>query len=193
MTKSTTLAAPANGVGEELVVLPGPRADQVQPISLEPAKAPQDAKSGKEDYVNRRSTGLREGLMAIDWAGSITMLGFLLMMLLGLNFGGVEFAWDSSTVFCLIVFGGVMSAVFVFCEKRLARYPPHTARDFHQQVEPCCSLHPLFSNFALFSIEYYLPFFFQSAKVASPTTSGVLLLPSALTTVSLWVLRRFIH
>lgn len=63
MTKSTTLAAPANGVGEELVVLPGPRADQVQPISLEPAKAPQDAKSGKEDYVNRRSAGLREGLM----------------------------------------------------------------------------------------------------------------------------------
>lgn len=32
------------------------------------------------------------------------MLGFLPMMLLGLNVDRVEFAWDSFTVICLIVF-----------------------------------------------------------------------------------------
>ncbi len=45
------------------------------------------------------------------------------MLLLGLNFGGTTFPWDSPKVVCLIVFGCLMSVFFVFSERRLAQYP----------------------------------------------------------------------
>ena len=46
-----------------------------------------------------------EGLKAVDWLGSLTIVGGTLMLLLGLEFGGVARPWDSATVICLIVFG----------------------------------------------------------------------------------------
>lgn len=73
--------------------------------------------------VHNPRTQVMEGVKAIDWFGSLSMLGFTLMLLLGLDFGGTVFAWNSPTVICLIVFGCVMSVFFVFSEKRLARYP----------------------------------------------------------------------
>ena len=73
--------------------------------------------------VHNPKTQVLEGLKAIDWFGSLSILGFTLMLLLGLDFGGVAFPWSSPTVICLVVFGCVMSVFFIFSEKRLANYP----------------------------------------------------------------------
>jgi MFS family permease len=73
--------------------------------------------------VHNPRTQVMEGVKAIDWFGSLSMLGFTLMLLLGLDFGGTTFAWNSPTVICLIAFGCVMSIFFVYSEKRLANYP----------------------------------------------------------------------
>jgi len=73
--------------------------------------------------VHNPRTGAIEGLKAIDWFGILCVLSFVLMLLLGLNFGGAIFPWNSPTVICLIVFGCFMSVLFIFSEKKLARYP----------------------------------------------------------------------
>ena len=73
--------------------------------------------------VHNPRTKVVDGLKAIDWFGSISILGLMVMLLLGLNFGGEAFPWNSPTVICLIIFGAFMSIFFVFSEKRLARYP----------------------------------------------------------------------
>lgn len=73
--------------------------------------------------VHNPKTELVEGIKAIDWFGSLSLLGLMVMLLLGLNFGGATFPWNSPTVICLIVFGVLMSVFFVFSEKQLARYP----------------------------------------------------------------------
>jgi len=52
-----------------------------------------------------------------------TFLGFTLMILLGLDFGGVLFPWDSAKVIALLVVGGIMIFAFIYSEKRLAKYP----------------------------------------------------------------------
>ena len=64
-----------------------------------------------------------EGVRAIDWFSSLSILGLTLMLLLGLDFGGAIFAWNSAQVICLIVFGALCSLLFVYSEKRLAKYP----------------------------------------------------------------------
>ena len=73
--------------------------------------------------VHNPQTRMIEGLKAIDWSGSLSILGLTVMLLLGLNFGGVLFPWSSATVICLIIFGSLMSILFILSEKRLARYP----------------------------------------------------------------------
>ena len=73
--------------------------------------------------VHNPKTRFVDGMKAVDWFGSLTLLGLMTMLLLGLNYGGATFPWNSSTVICLLVFGVVMSVFFVFSEKQLARYP----------------------------------------------------------------------
>ena len=62
-------------------------------------------------------------MKAIDWFGSISILGLMVMLLLGLDFGGVTFPWNSPTVIGLIVAGSCMAFFFVWSEKSLAKYP----------------------------------------------------------------------
>jgi len=73
--------------------------------------------------VHNPKTKMMDGIKAIDWFGSLSVLGLTLMLLLGLDFGGVTFAWSSSQVICLIVFGTLCSLLFIYSEKRLAKYP----------------------------------------------------------------------
>lgn len=68
------------------------------------------------------STPLVSGLLAVDWIGSITIVGATLT-LLGLEFGGVIFAWSSVKVLCLIIFGIVIGCGFLVNEGMFARYP----------------------------------------------------------------------
>lgn len=74
------------------------------------------------DVHNPRTKAV-EGIKAIDWFGSISILGLTLMLLLGLDFGGVIFPWTSPKVICLVVFGALMSVFFILSEKKLAKYP----------------------------------------------------------------------
>lgn len=53
----------------------------------------------------------------------LTFLGCTLMILLGLDFGGVLFPWDSAKVIALLVVGGAMIFAFVYSETRVAKYP----------------------------------------------------------------------
>jgi MFS family permease len=73
--------------------------------------------------VHNPKTRFWDGVKAIDWCGSFSILALMVMLLLGLNFGGVIFPWNSTTVICLIVFGSFMSFFFVVSESKLARYP----------------------------------------------------------------------
>ena len=73
--------------------------------------------------VHDPRTKVVEGLKAVDWFGSLSILGLLVMLLLGLNFGGATFPWNSPTVICLIVFGAAMCGFFIFNERKLAKYP----------------------------------------------------------------------
>jgi hypothetical protein len=74
-------------------------------------------------HLDSPKTPVWAGLKAVDWLGSLTIVGGTLMLLLGLEFGGVTFPWDSATVTCLIVFGVFVSCLFILNEWKFARYP----------------------------------------------------------------------
>lgn len=131
--------------------------------------------------VHDPRTRLRDGLMAIDWFGTFSVLAVTLMLLLGLDFGGAIFPWSSPKVICLIVFGAAMIGFFLFSEKRLAKYPLMPLGIFKCQSNIAAFTVGLMNGIVFIAVEYYLPLYFQSAKQASPLRSGILLLPSVVT------------
>ncbi|KAE8450586.1 hypothetical protein EG329_005930 [Mollisiaceae sp. DMI_Dod_QoI] len=125
-------------------------------------------------------TPVWEGLKAVDWAGSLSIVGGTLMLLLGLEFGGVTYPWSSAKVICLIVFGIVVAGLFVLNEWKFARYPVMPLRLF-KHGSNIASLSVCFCHgFVFIAGTYYLPLYFQAVLGATPLLSGVYLLPLVL-------------
>ncbi|KAB8232664.1 MDR family MFS transporter [Aspergillus alliaceus] len=135
--------------------------------------------------VHNPKTGVIDGIKAVDWFGSFSILGLAVMVLLGLDFGGDTFPWNSPKVICLIVFGCLMSLIFIYSEKRLAKYPLMPLGVFKSRSNVACFIVAFTHGFAFLGQEYYLPLFFQSAKEASPFHSGLLILPFVLSEAAL--------
>ncbi|TGO51564.1 hypothetical protein BOTNAR_0352g00030 [Botryotinia narcissicola] len=131
-------------------------------------------------HLDNPKTPVWDGLKAVDWFGSLLIVGGTLMVLLGLEFGGVTKPWDSATVICLIVFGIVVSGLFVLNEWKFARYPVMPLRLF-KHASNVAALGVCFCHgFVFISASYYLPLYFQAVLGATPLLSGVYLLPFAL-------------
>ncbi|KAL2825752.1 major facilitator superfamily domain-containing protein [Aspergillus cavernicola] len=126
-------------------------------------------------------TGVKEGLWAVDWMGTVTIVAVTVLLLLGMEFGGTMFAWDSAEVLCLIVFGVVMVGVFIFSEKRVARYPLISMGLFSSWMTNAAFIVGFAHGMVSFGVEYYLPLYLQGVKQASPLRSGMLILPMMVT------------
>ena len=144
--------------------------------------------------VHNPRTKLGEGIRAIDWFGTLSILGVTLLLLLGLDFGGAIFPWNSPKVICLIVFGTLMIGFFLFSESRLAKYPLMPLSVFKDWSNNATFLIAFAQNMVSIGTEYYLPLYFQSVKQASPVRSGILILPMIITEAAVdIVVGIFIH
>lgn len=117
------------------------------------------------------------GLKAIDWTGSVLIVGSTLMILLALEFGDATYPWSSATVICLLTFGTVVVGIFILNEWKLAINPVIPLRLFGNRSS--VASYAVFScNFyVLIGLSYYLPLYSQSVLGADPLTSGVHLVP----------------
>lgn len=126
-------------------------------------------------------TPVLAGLKAIDWSGSLLIVGGTLMLLLGLNFGGVTFSWSSATVINLIVFGIFAGFLFGINEWKLVKYPVIPPRLFRQRTAIASFAVCFFHGVVLIGVAYYLPLYFQSVLGVGSLLSGVYLLPFIIT------------
>jgi hypothetical protein len=130
--------------------------------------------------IHTPKTPLFQGLMAIDWLGSITITAATVMFLLGLEFGGVTDPWNSPTVICLITFGLLAYVIFGVVQKFPA-YPIMPYRLFNNLATISVITVVFFHGLCFIAIAYFLPLYFQTALGASPIMAGVWTLPAALT------------
>ncbi|RYP75135.1 hypothetical protein DL771_002596 [Monosporascus sp. 5C6A] len=122
-------------------------------------------------------TPVLAGLKAIDWTGSLLIIGGALMILLGLEFGDVIFPWSSTTVICLIIFGVVVLVVFLLNEWKFATNPIIPLRLFSSVST--VSAYGVFTSifYVYIGLAYYLPLYSQSVLGANALSSGVYLTP----------------
>jgi hypothetical protein len=123
------------------------------------------------------NTPILVGLKAIDWSGSVIIVGGTLMILLGLDFGNVAFPWSSVTVICLIVFGAVTIGVFLVNEWKFAANPIMPLRLFSNRSTVAACFVWACNFYVLIGLSYYLPLYSQSVLGANALVSGVHLIP----------------
>lgn len=123
------------------------------------------------------NTPVLAGLKAVDWTGSLLIVGSALMVLLGLEFGGITFPWSSAAVICLITFGTVVLGLFLLNEWKLAINPVIPLRLFTNGSTVAAYLVYVCNFSVLIGLSYYLPLYSQSVLGANALVSGLHLLP----------------
>jgi EmrB/QacA subfamily drug resistance transporter len=121
--------------------------------------------------------GVRERVEhAVDYLGTVLLAVSLSSVVLLTTLGGTTYAWASAEIVGLGVLAVVALVAFVMVEQRAAEpvLPPAL---FRNRVFSVTSAIGFVIGFALFGALTYLPLFQQIVRGASPTESGLQLVP----------------
>lgn len=132
-------------------------------------------------HIQNPNIGLIEGLRLIDWLGSVTIVGATVMLLLGLQLGVSQYAWNSVTVVCLIIFGTATFGIFGFIECKVAKTPIIPPKLFARRPRVAVMVVCICQASILAASIYFLPLYFQIVLGASPLVSGIYFLPTTVT------------
>ena len=112
----------------------------------------------------------------IDYLGTALLATAATAFVLFTSLGGTTYAWGSPVMVGLAVLGVVATACFIAVERRAAE-PVLPLRLFANRVFSAASAVGFVVGFAMFGALTFLPVFFQMVKGASPTQSGLRMLP----------------
>ena len=112
----------------------------------------------------------------IDYVGTTVLAAGLSALVLFVSLGGTSFRWVSPEILGLAAAAMVMLGLFVVVELHV-KEPVLPMRLFKNSVFSTTSLVALLLGFAMFGSITYLPLYFQVVKGATPTGSGLQLLP----------------
>ncbi|KAL2829500.1 major facilitator superfamily domain-containing protein [Aspergillus cavernicola] len=130
-----------------------------------------------------RNQALTTSLRNLDVPGFILFTGAIVQLLFALNWGGTSYTWNSATIIGLFCGAGGTFILFLAWEYRMgstAMIPFSLVR--RRTIWASCLNYGFFMGSTL-CCTYYLPMYFQAVRGASPTMSGVDLLPSLLPTI----------
>ncbi|WP_249714827.1 MDR family MFS transporter [Rhizomonospora bruguierae] len=112
----------------------------------------------------------------IDWLGAALMVSGVSSLLLALSWGGNQYAWGSGQIIGLFVAGGVLSVLFLVVESR-ASEPILPLKLFRRPTFALANAAGFVLGLVMFGSIIFIPLYLQIVKGASPTRSGLLMLP----------------
>ncbi|KAK7733716.1 hypothetical protein SLS53_008183 [Cytospora paraplurivora] len=123
-------------------------------------------------------------LQTLDALGLTLFAGSITMLLLALQWGGVEYGWSSSSIIGLFVGFGVVLFLFIFWSIRRGEDALVPLRLFTINRNPViiCAA-SFFVNGPFQVIIYWLPIWFQGILSASPVRSGINFFPTVISDV----------
>jgi EmrB/QacA subfamily drug resistance transporter len=122
-------------------------------------------------HLPRRRTPHR-----IDYVGAALLAGGVAALILLTTWGGNQYAWGSSTIIGLGVLGVLFLGAFVWQEGRVAE-PILPLTLFRSRVFNVASAMGFTIGMAMFGAIVFIPLFLQLVYGATPTSSGLRMLP----------------
>ena len=113
---------------------------------------------------------------AIDYLGTALLGAGVTAIILLTTWGGTTYAWGSATIISLAVAAVVFVALFCWAEARAAE-PIIPLGLFRNSVFTVSNSIGFIVGFAMFGAIIYIPLYLQTVHAATPTSSGLQLLP----------------
>lgn len=126
---------------------------------------------------------LKEKLLLVDYMGTFLLTSGVVLFLLGLTFGGVDFPWRSGAVISTFILGGLLLIAFCIWNFKYSKNPiiPLAIVKVPQIVFPVLSMFLMFLCF-MGSVTY-LTVYFQIVLGLSPWKTGVRAIPMIISLV----------
>ncbi|SJX64144.1 uncharacterized protein SRS1_14798 [Sporisorium reilianum f. sp. reilianum] len=120
---------------------------------------------------------MKSKLAKVDYLGILLVLSGSVLMLLGLNWGGQQYAWTSPHVLVTLVLGAVLYIAFGVVEARVAALPLIPMRLF--RIGTVCSVlvQTMCTGGIFYLLLFFVPQFTQVVKGYSGVKAGVTLIP----------------
>ena len=112
----------------------------------------------------------------IDYAGAALLAAGVGLLVLVTTWGGTQYAWGSDTIISLAVAGVLLLALFVWQENRAVE-PLLPLALFRSRVFDVANAMGFTIGMAMFGAIIFIPLFLQLVYGASPTSSGLRMLP----------------
>ncbi|MFG1673951.1 MDR family MFS transporter [Micromonospora sp. NPDC049282] len=112
----------------------------------------------------------------VDWIGAALLVVGVSCLLLALSWGGNSYAWGSAVIVGLFVAGAVLGVAFLLQEAR-TREPILPLRLFRSATFALANSAGFVLGLVMFGSIIFIPLYLQIVKGASPTRSGLLMLP----------------
>ncbi|KAL4883844.1 major facilitator superfamily domain-containing protein [Aspergillus karnatakaensis] len=131
----------------------------------------------------KTTASFKEQISQMDPLGSLFFMPGIICLLLALQWGGSEYAWNSARIIALFVVFGVLIGIFIIVQcfsGDNATVPRRVSKDRNIWG---ASLFAVCLGASFFTILYFLPIWFQAIKGASATKSGIMNLPMLLSSV----------
>jgi EmrB/QacA subfamily drug resistance transporter len=113
---------------------------------------------------------------AIDFLGTALLGGAVTVVILLTTWGGTTYAWGSAPIISMAVAAVVLIALFCWAEVRAAE-PVIPLALFRISVFSVSNSIGFIVGFVMFGAIIYIPLYLQTVHAASPTSSGLQLLP----------------
>ncbi|KAH7004519.1 major facilitator superfamily domain-containing protein [Fusarium venenatum] len=119
-------------------------------------------------------------LKAVDFLGIFLALAGMTVVILGLTWGGKEYAWNSSQVISTLVIGTAVSIAFMLWQWKGPKYPLIPLHIFRSKIVNGACLTMAINGWNFVMQVYYIPLFYQLVYGYSATKAGAMLLPITL-------------
>ncbi|KAK3350008.1 major facilitator superfamily domain-containing protein [Lasiosphaeria hispida] len=122
-------------------------------------------------------------ILKLDLIGTAMLIPAIISLLLALQWGGAEYAWNSSVVIGLFVGAALMAIVFVGIQIWKGDKGTLPPRLFKSRDVLCAMLFAFFFGASFFPLVYYLSLYFQAIQGDSAVQAGIKLLPLLISVV----------
>ncbi|MBM7694232.1 EmrB/QacA subfamily drug resistance transporter [Peribacillus deserti] len=124
----------------------------------------------------KRELVFKKDKIYIDYFGIITLVMGLILLLLGLTFGGDKFDWISLT--SAFIFGGSLIFLVIFCfVERAAKEPILDLSFFKNRVFTTVNILGFLLGLGMFGAIMFVPMYMQGVLGVSPTRAGSTMTP----------------
>ncbi|KAJ3267295.1 hypothetical protein HDU77_000008 [Chytriomyces hyalinus] len=124
-----------------------------------------------------------EQLAQVDWLGTFFLVASVVCLLVPIQGGGAQFAWNSAASISLFAVGSVLLAVFVVVEKTMAKNPVLNFNLLTRQYAVATYVTAFFTGVAYLVLLFYTPIWFQIVLGSTAAQAGVHSIPLLLAMV----------